>query len=226
MHLYPYTAPIILTDNIFLTYGGQTGTTTLAQRQAAYLIAEQQVSTYVGTFLLPTRVSGTTDWIYGRSRFATEYGYVHNFVWIRAIDHAGLQVHVVSGANQWASIKEDTFGYIDVSDFELVCGCHSSVSNPYKFQYVYDAGLPTGTANNPSMLLALTGASQIVLNEMSYPSANESTGDAGVTQYSSLDYSETRKGWKNTALGSSAKSAFIARMIDATFSKARRALFL
>lgn len=226
MHLYPYTAPIILTDNIFLTYGGQTGTTTPAQRQAAYLIAEQQVSTYIGTLLLPTRITGSTDWMYGRSRFATEYGYVNSFVWIRAIDHAGVLVHVVSGANQWASIKEDTFGYIDVADFENLCGCHPTVSNPYKFQYVYDAGLPTGTANNPSMLLALTGASQIVLNEIAYPSANESTGDVGVIDYSSLDYSETRKGWKNTALGSSAKSAFLARMIDATFTKARRALFL
>jgi len=226
MRLYPYSTPIILTDAIFLSYGGQTGTTTPNQRQAAYLIAEQQVSTYIGTLLLPTRITGSTDWVYGRSRFATEYGYVSKFVFIEALDHNGVQVHVVSGTNQWASVKEDTFGYIDVSDFSSVCGSCPSVSNPYKFRYVYDCGLPTGTANNPSMLLTLTGASQIVLNEMAYPSANESTGDAGVTQYSSLDYSETRKGWKNTAFGSSAKSAFLARMIDSTFTKARRALFL
>jgi hypothetical protein len=225
MH-YPYNYPLILTDAIFLSYGGQTGTSTHNQRQAAYLIAEQQVSTYIGTLLLPTRITGSTDWMYGRSRFATEYGYVSNFIFIEAIDHNGKQVHVVSGANQWASIKEDTFGYVDVSDFSNVYGCCPTVENPYKFRYVYEAGLPTGTANNPPILMTLVGASQIVLNEMAYPSANESTGDAGVEQYSSLDYSETRKKWKNTALGSSAKSAFLARMVDSTLTKARRALFL
>lgn len=226
MYIYPYNYPLILSDSIFLSYGGQTGTSSLAQRQAAYLIAEQQVSTYLGTFLLPTRITGSADWMYGNSKIVTEYGYVNKFVFIRVLDADKAEKYVVSGTCRYASVDEDTFGYIFVRDFTLhYCGC-SYDRYPYKFEYVYDCGLPTGSANNPSMLLALTSLSQIVLNEMSYPSANESTGDAGVEQYNSLDYSETRKKWKNTNLGSSARSAFVARMIDATFKKARKALVL
>ena len=54
MNIYPYDYPLILTDDIFTGYGGLTGTSLPLQREAAYIIAEQQVSTYLGTFLLPT----------------------------------------------------------------------------------------------------------------------------------------------------------------------------
>src|SRR3972149_5790771 len=56
------TAPSILTDTIFVDYGGHTGTSTAAQRMAAYAIAEGQAAQEIGTFVAPTMVTGTYSW--------------------------------------------------------------------------------------------------------------------------------------------------------------------
>jgi len=56
---YPYASPIILTDAIFTAYGGHTGSSATAQRTAAYLIAEMAATADIGSFLLPTTVTGT-----------------------------------------------------------------------------------------------------------------------------------------------------------------------
>ena len=53
MITYPFSTPIILTDDIFVQYGGQTGSSTPLQRQGAYWVAEKQATNYIGTFLLP-----------------------------------------------------------------------------------------------------------------------------------------------------------------------------
>ena len=52
MVFYPYNYPVVETDAIFIAYGGQTGTSVVAQRQAAYLIAEMTASLDVDTLLL------------------------------------------------------------------------------------------------------------------------------------------------------------------------------
>src|SRR5574342_530305 len=56
------TGTAVLNDATFLAYGGHTGTATVAQRNAAYAMAEQFAVLEIGTFLTPTTVTGTFVW--------------------------------------------------------------------------------------------------------------------------------------------------------------------
>lgn len=219
MITYPFSSPIILTDDIFIAYGGQTGTAPAAQRNAAYFIAEKHVTNYVGTFLLPTTVTGTYS--YNGSNFVvTDYGYVHSVKSVVCQSIDSLTSCTLSDKDGCAFIFNDTFGYLNVSCANNQCGC-AGWGQPYKYQIAYEAGLPTGTASQADILLALTVVAQETLNEMIYPHANESDGARGVEKWSSLDYSETRKKLKRTALGQSARANFAAELLDNSIKKAR-----
>lgn len=220
MKTYPFSAPIILNDTIFTQYGGQTGSFTAAQRSAAYLIAETQTSNYIGTLLLPTIVTGT--WGYA-PQIVTDYGYVHQ-IFSTQILSVGNNCVLYTGS-ACSLIYEDTYGYINPSCVTSLCGC-SGLAFPYQVQIAYKAGLPTGVANHPSVLLAMTMAAQISLNEMIFPSQNESTGDIGIESYSSLDYSEKRVKARRTVFGTSAKAEKIANLLDGAIRKVRPLLML
>lgn len=223
MNVYPYTSPIILNDSIFVQNGGQTGTFSAAQRQAAYLIAEQQATTYIGTFLLPTIVTGTYP---ASTRIATDYGYVSQILSVNLLSVNPTQTDCVLNSDSGCGrIWQDTFGYVDVQCLLSACGC-TSYKVPYQVQIAYQAGLPTGTANQPAVLLALTMAAQLSLNEMIFPSQNEGTGDIGIEQFTSLGYSEKRVPMGRTAFGTSAKAYKIAQLIRSTIQLARRTLVL
>lgn len=221
MQLYPYPSPIILTESIFTQYGGQSGTFSSAQLQAAFLAAEMQATQYIGTFLLPTIVTGTFP--YQGNYVVTDYGYVHRILSVSIISKTGTECGLQSDSS-CAFIWNDTFGYLDVLCSLAQSPCGNGVV-PYQTQIAYEAGLPTGTATKPSILLGLTMAAQIFLNEMAYPSANESTGDVGVESFSNQGYSERRKTLKRTSFGQSAKASYIAHLFDSSLVKARRALF-
>lgn len=220
MNVYPHRTPIILTDTIFNLYGGENGTFSSTQRSNAYMIAEKQATKYIGTFLLPTIVTGTYG--YG-GMVVTDYGYVHQILSVNTLSVGGNCA--ISSNSGCAWIWNDTFGYVNTS-------CLSSYSNcgfggyPNQVQLAYQAGLPTGTANQPDILLALTHAAQINLNEMIFPSMNEGTGDVGITEFASMDYRETRRPFKKTVFGSSAKAAFVAHLLDGAVVKARPRLML
>jgi hypothetical protein len=219
---YPFSSPVILNDTIFTEYGGQTGSFTASQRNAAYLIAEQQTSNYIGTLLLPTTLTGT--WGYA-GRIVTDYGYVSRLFSVNILGLNNSSSCVLNSQSGCAYIFEDTYGYLDIGSLYSSCGC-AIVLAPYQIQVAYQAGLPTGVASQPSFLLALTIAATINLNEMIFPSQNETTGDVGVERFSSLDYSETRTKLKRTAFGNSAKSQKIANLLDNAVKKARPALLL
>jgi hypothetical protein len=225
MQTYPHSTAIILNEATFLAYGGQTGTFTSAQLQSAYLAAEMQATQYIGTFLLPTIVTGTYGYA-GSNFVVTDYGYVHRILSAKILsidDETTCTLHTDTGC---AYIWDDTFGYLNVSCVLSHCHCDTGLGLfPYQFQIAYEAGLPTGTTTKPTILQALTMAAQIFLNEMAYPSANESTGDVGVESFSNQGYSEKRKTLKRTSFGQSAKSNYIAHLIDSTLIKARRALY-
>mgnify|MGYP007027865941 CR=1 FL=1 len=222
IHVYPYNSPVIMTDSVFTMYGGMTGTFTQAQRSAAYLIAEQQATTYLNAFLLPTTVTGT--WGYA-SRITTDYGYVTDIKAVNILSQNGSTNCNLQSNNGCVFVWEDTFGYLDVGCVMNYCGCNNYVV-PYQIQVSYESGLPTGVATQPAVLLALTMAAQISLNEMIYPSQNEGVGDIGVQEYSSMGYSEKRKTLKFTAFGSSAKAQKIANLLSSTITPARHALLL
>lgn len=222
IQVYPHSSPLILNDSVFVQYGGQTGTFSSAQRSAAYLIAEQQATTFLHTFLLPTTVTGTWGYAY---RLVTDYGYVSQVHSVGVLSKENPYNCSLDANSACVLIWEDTFGYLDMGCLMSYCNCGNHIV-PYQVQVAYTAGLPTGVASQPAMLLALTMAAQINLNEMIYPSQNESTGDIGVEEYRSLDYSEKRKPLKNTAFGNSAKANKIAQLISSTVKPARPVLML
>lgn len=222
MQIYPHNSALILNDSIFVEYGGQTGSFTAAQRSNAYRIAEQQASKYIGTLLLPTIVTGTFGY---EPRIVTDYGYVHQIYSVGILSKNNFTTCALESNSGCAFVWEDTFGYLDVSCLINYCNCTGPIV-PYQIQAAYQAGLPTGTANQPGILLALTMAATIALNEMIFPSQNESTGDIGLESYSSLDYQEKRVKARRTVFGTSAKAEKIANLIDGVVRKARPALLL
>lgn len=229
---YPYYSPIILNDQIFSLYGGRgTGSFSFEQLQIAYQSAEHQATAYIGTFLLPTIVTGTYSTVPTLTqRIATDYGYVNRILDVsiktqKLTYSAGAELLTSQGA---AFIYDDTFGYVDVYRLQNICGCPYSGNFPYQYQITYEAGLPTGTATLPLMLQALTMAAQIHLNEM-YPGVvgmNEGTADVGIQEFESFSYHERRTAHAlvNTVFGGSATSSRIARMIRGCVRLARKSL--
>lgn len=239
--VYPFNTPLIMTDIIYSQYGGKLGSFSREQLDAAYQMAEQQTVNYIGTFLLPTIVTGTyTNVNTTTKRIVTDYGYVSQIFGVvvktqKVTQAAGCELIDLKGG---AFIYSDTFGYVDVYKLESIYGIGNpypysgyapSISNtPYQYQIVYEAGLPTGTANLPLMLAAMTLATTINLNEL-YPGAvgmNEGVGDVGIQEYESFGYHERRTAHslRRTAFGGSAMASKIASLIDSCVKKARRSL--
>lgn len=245
MITYPFNAPIILSDTIFTLYGGQTGTSTAPQRQAAYLIAEKQASRYIGTLLLPTQITGTYNY-QNQPRIATDYGYVHSIdaVNIFSQNFFTATCDLLSSPG-CALISDDTYGYVDIQTllptatlisyyaipypaFPPVFPFLANYLQPYQFQISYNAGLPTGTANQPDVLLALTLVAQINLNLMSNQSALAGEGDVGIDEFSTIDYREVRhrSSIKRTVFGSSAMANKAAQLLSGAIKIARQQIQL
>lgn len=210
MIIYPYNSPIILTDAIFTLYGGSLDHTAPAQRQAAYTIAEQALTSDINTFLLPTIVTGTytfaAKYLNG---LPLDYGYIQRVIVTRFIDCEGNIYWSQEGtSNIYVHLRDDTFGVIDLN--YLLGNCHCSL--PYQIQVVYEAGLPTGTANHANILLALKIYAEIVLNEI-VGYGNEAPGDVGILEYANQDYRERRVGLMRTVYGDSAKANFVHKLI-------------
>lgn len=238
MVIYPFNGPIILNDEIYSQYGGQgTGSFTSQQLRSSYWLAEMQVSNYIGTLLLPHNVTGTFNYM-GRQRIATDYGYVHQLYEVTVMSKQGLSSCNLQTIEGCGYINNDTFGYIDFQVVSSVCGLaywqypvtpYAVAHNyPYQIQISYQAGLPTGTANLPGVLQALTILAQIDLNEKSPGTVgqNEGVGDIAIQKFRTLDYSEDRGAHSlvKTALGESPKAMRAKRLLDASIRRARRVL--
>ena len=211
--IYPYNYPIILTEDIFQAYGGILGSTMPAMRQVAYSVAEEFVTDDIGTFLLPTIVTGT----YYNSLtnpIILDYGYINSVKEIRFLDTQERIYYSVSGtANVYVSLRDATYGIVDIHSAFANCQCVSSFNPyPYQVQVVYEPGLSTGTANNPRVLLALVQAADMVLNQME-GFGNEADGLVGVDAFKNQDYFEKRHNLKNTVFGSSARAQFISNLL-------------
>jgi hypothetical protein len=214
MQEYPYFTPQVLTDPIFLQYGGQTGTSTTAQRQAAYLLAEEQMTEHLNTFLVPTIVTGTYMWN-GGNPFELDYGHLQIVNRVTIGDINWLNSCEVDTATGCAAIRNAQYGYIDVS-YMLTCGgCGGVVGYPpYNIHVVYQSGFSSGTVTQPSILAALSIAAQINLNEWDVSLSNEGVADIGVQSFSNQSYSENRVKLGHTAFGSSAMAQRAARLVN------------
>lgn len=213
MDIYPFSSPIILTDSIFVSYGGHTGTSTPAQRTAAYLIAEEKVSDDISTFLLPVTVTGSYPYNPNGTYF-TDYAYVNEIRVVRFIDFDGDIYWAVTGTNNsYIGLRYDDYGLVDINHWLDHCNCFSSVSPlPYQVQIMYTAGLPTGTANHSNILLALTTLADITLNEI-IGFGNEAPGDIGLQTFKNQEYQETRVRLFRTGFGSSPRAHFASDLL-------------
>lgn len=237
MIIYPHRNPIILTRNIFVEYGGQAGQFSDQILNSSFWMAEMQVTSYLGTPLMPSIVTGTYPFMTTTNRIATDYGYVQQMLAVNTLSkQAGCSTCSLQTNDGCAYIYSDTYGYVDVRQLASSCGCgwwYSTpyYNRPYQFQLSYEAGLPTGTATMPGILEALAIVAQIDLNEK-MPGAvgiNEGVGDVGIQKFSSMDdYHEERakSALIRTNLGSSAKAMYAKRILDATIPRARKALLI
>jgi hypothetical protein len=211
--IYPYSSPIILTEDIFQEYGGVLESTTPAQRNVAFVVSEQFVTYDIGTFLLPTIITGTYYYDHVHAPVITDYSYVNQVIMVRFLDTQERIYYSVSGtANVYASLRNDTYGIVDIHHVFGDCRCGTSLQPyPYQVQIVYEAGLPTGTANNPQVLLALTTVADMVLNQIE-GYGNEADGLVGIDEFKNQDYSEKRHMLTERIYGSSARAQFVSRL--------------
>ena len=240
MVIYPHQRPIILTNQDYIDYGGQTGSFTNSQLQSSYWLAEMQVSAYLGTLLLPTIVTGTYPFM-SKFRLGTDYGYVSRLLSVNILTRTQANTCELTPNDGCGYIYEDTFGYVDFKRLASVCGCcnlgwwqgspyplYGVSERPYQIQIAYEAGLPTGTANQPGILEALTILAQIDLNEKvpGLVGMNESPGDAPLTRFRSIDYAEGRKisMFIRTNLGQSSKAMRAKMLLDMSVRRARKVL--
>lgn len=209
MNLYPLTAPIILNDVIYEEYGGNLDTCTPLQRQAAYLIAEKEVSEMLETFLLPVTVTGTYSYA---PLLMLDHSYIITVNRVEFIEFDGDVYWSQDGVNNdYIAIRDDSYGLVDINYLSGYCHCHTAGEYPYRVRVSYTAGFPTGTASQADFLLGLTTYAQIILNEI-IGFGNEAPGDIGVQNFKNQEYSEQRVGLFKTALGSSPKAHFANRI--------------
>jgi hypothetical protein len=222
MQEYPYFYPIVLTDEIFVAYGGHTGSTVQAQRNAAYQIAEMFASEDLGTLLKPTTITGTfTPNI--MHECILDYGWVNSISIVKFYDEKETMYWSQVGTdNYYVSIRGDgKLGIVDINYWVSHCNCCSAGTFPYKVQIVYNAGLQSGTTYQPNHLLGLTTYADIILNEI-VGYGNEAPGDIGVKEYANQDYRESRVTLLRTTFGTSARAQFVSHM----FSKLRQPKFV
>lgn len=210
--IYPYFTPIILTDAIFTAYGGHTGSTTQAQRNAAYQMAEMMATADVGALLLPTVVTGT----YMPNLMhecVLDYGHINSINLVRFIDEKDTIYWTQAGTdNYYVSIRGNgQIGIVDIDYLVAHCNCCTRGVMPYKVQVIYNSGLQSGTTYQPNHLLGLTIYAEITLNEI-IGYGNESPGDIGVQEFSNQQYKESRIPLLRTQFGTSARAQLASKL--------------
>ena len=212
MKQYLYNTPQIVNDTIFLLYGGQTGTSSQAQRDIAYTLAEEQMVEYLTSYLTPTIVTGTYLWR-GENPLELDYGWIIRVLGVTAYSLDGSSSCTLSGDSTCSQVRNAQYGYLDVYKTINCGGCGGIVSPPYNIQVVHESGFSSGTYLGKSMLQALTIASQINLNEIDVSLSNESIADAGIEFFINQGYHEKRKKTGSNTFGNSAMANRIGRLV-------------
>jgi hypothetical protein len=203
----------ILTSTIFTNYGGKTGTSTAFALNAAFEIAEHEMSSHLHTLLVPANVSGT--YLNQGNPFEMDYGYVHAILGINIVAaYHEIYTYSATDLSHHVYIRNSKYGQVDIG--LGACSPCSSYPSAYQVNVYYNAGLPSVISSAPDFLWALTMAAQLVLNEMSTDGflANETPGGIGVESFSNELYSEKRVPLGTTVFGSSPVAQQIARIVN------------
>jgi len=204
---YPYGTAFLLNDSVFTSYGGLTGTSTAAQRNAAYFVAERQMTEHIGTFLKPTDVSDTYLWVTSNP-FELEYGYVRSINGVTLKDAENdTYVYTADDISNYVLLRNWKAGYVDILLTPAGWAYYNPIF-PYTVEVSWTCGLLTGTSTAPDMLMALTMVAQINLNEIVSDGTlvNEGVGDIGIQEFSNQFYHEIRTKLGHSIFGNSAKA--------------------
>jgi hypothetical protein len=218
------TGTTVLDDSIFTAFGGDTDSSTAAQRNNAYQIAEQFAIEEIKTFLVPTTISGTFAWPQHDLRFNLPHTHVRSVSSLTAIHEAGCDCaddQVELSGCAW--IIDSQAGIVDLRQCgdqsgqpSIACGCTYRLhGEPLLYQIVYEAGIEAGlVAANASAKQGLTIAAELALEQITDPEAAEGgPGDPSLTNFSDTGYSATRQFLLMTAFGGSPRANYAARML-------------
>jgi len=215
------TGTYILSDTLYSELNGGVGNSTSSQRNVAYLIAEEQVMRFIGTFLVPTVVTGTFPWP-STDRFQIPVKYVSNVYSVFAVHESGCECGTIE-YNGCAFILDGPNGVISIRNCGNIasgcagCGCASANGGGggglRQFRIAFEAGHPqlqfAGSAK-----MALVKAAEAALNQIIDPSkALGGPGDPGLTSYSDSGYSQSMTGLKDTPFGGSPEANYVARLL-------------
>ena len=211
--LYPYDDPQVLTDDLYVAYGGATGSSTVVERQLAYTLAEEWVAEHNNTPPILTIITGSFYYPQHGNSLQLDWAYLDNIKEFRFIDTKGETYHTIEGtANTYAAIRNKWRSTIDVFMWHGNCQGCGGLSIPYQYEIVYEAGLPGSMSASKKMLWAYTEAAQIILYEvLGY--GNETPGLVGVKEFRNQQYSEKRMGMVNTVFGASPKAQLIRKIL-------------
>lgn len=223
MQTWVHLAPVILTDALyFLNVPADQSfcTGTAVQRQVAYLAAEQLIIQEIGAPLLPTVITGTWMWpeLHASNTIVLPHKWLSSVGRVNVLYGGGTGVCGLQSTEGCFRIR-DEIGYIDTHCVANACSsqCGGGIADLYQVQITYTAGLPTGiAASDTSLHMALSIVAEEVLKEIVDPGANPGgPGAPGVTNWSSLGYSETPNpaSLLMTAMGASGRMNFAARLI-------------
>ena len=114
--IYPYSSAVLLTDDVFLNYGGLTGSSTSFQRSAAYQIAEEWASLYLNTLLVPTTVTGSYYYPSVGGVVKLDWAYLQEVKAIRFIDTKESNYYTIAGTvgSYSASIRDNERSILDI----------------------------------------------------------------------------------------------------------------
>lgn len=213
--IYPINTVQIMSDNVFLSYGHSLDDYTTLQRNAAYFIAEENLSLHLGTLLVPTLITGTL-YPYLNGMAVLEWGYVGQVYGLLVSDNYGnsqmltdISYGLIDSDNGFFDTRAAVASFLGWSACTPCPGWHID-----KYELVYQAGLPTGISMRPNMLMALTILSDIALKEMSELGLNEGVGDIGINSFSTAGYTESRVDLIRTALGTSARANYARKLVN------------
>lgn len=222
---YLVTGTAVLTDSVYAGFGGDLDSSTSTQRNNAYQIAEQFAIEEIGTFLVPTTISGTFAWPQYDQRFNLPHTHVRTVSSLTAIHEAGCDCaddQVELSGCAW--IVDHRAGIVDLRQCgdnvagqpSIACGCtYRAHGEPLLYQIVYEAGIEAGrVAANASAKQGLTIAAELALEQITDPEAAEGgPGDPSLTNFSDTGYSASRQFLVMTAFGGSPRANYAARML-------------
>lgn len=230
--LFQGTGSQYLNNELFTQLGFYTGTSSDFMLNLAYTLAERETSRQIGTYWLPTTVTGTYanfrvgDPVYAGAGMLISVDSVVLFERSgygeeRRISGSGYIIDPFNGifAIQVSPYDTSQFRNSPTAVYGNCNGCPVASSGPaglYKVEVSYTAGYPSGTWSDPTITAAIAMSADQTLKLLRDEGELPDEDLQFIKQYSVGRYAQSVEGkWAMpTRFGFSGKSQLIARMLD------------